>query len=567
MTAFTPVHSGLLQRKCACGNHASGGECAGCREEREKTLRRTAVNSEPISAVPPIVNDVLRSPGQPLDAETRAFMEPRFGFDFSQVRVHTDANAAQSASAIDSRAYAVGSHVVFAAGSYAPDTLAGKALLGHELAHVVQQRATAVSPDHHLRVGDRGDPLEGEAASYARRAMTSGAPGSVGSDSNVIRRDDPIDVELYPTPPEEAEELRRRGINLPTVSAGTYRISGGRADNAGATLVPAEEQRIDQILTRGGIAAAAPGSVIGARFLLHDTAASVGARAIATQVAQGRGPLGGGVAAWAPRAGAASIARPNFYETQRPTTTEFEKAADVITQANREPQMRAVWSATRPAERTAAITRALAGLGLTPQEITSETTTITGRLGGTGMIMTSGAWTIGEICSRVSAVGAATVANAGQDAALTTACNALASYFTTRAARVGTTVPVEIVQESGLASATGNQNACDPANPNLVPLPVPAYTDDQYRSVSLVYLRAARAAGRFPETTTHFVTDAFVRGHCDPRCFDLQRFYNEIAARLGHGAGSTYGPAPNYGVTWGTHNIWWNDRICGGAHP
>jgi hypothetical protein len=357
-------------------------------------------------------------------------------------------------------------------------------------------------------------------------------------------------------------------VNLPTVSPGTWRIIGGRADNAGATLIPAEEQMIDRILRQEGIAATAPGSVIGARFLLHDTAASVGAAAIARQVAQGRGPLGGGVAAWVPRAGGPSIARPGFYETQRPTTTEFEKAADVITQADREREMRAVWRATSPAERTAAIARALSGLGLTAPEVATERTTITSRLGGTGQIMTSGAWTVGEICRRVSQAGAAAVAATGQEAALTTACNALSAYFSTRAARVGTTVPVEVVQEPGLASTTsGSQNACSPSNPNLVPLPVPAYTDDQYRGAVLLYLRAARAAGRFPEVTTHFVVDAFARGHCDPRCFNLQRFYNEVAARLGHGMGSTYGPAPSYGTTWGTNNVWWNDRICGGPPP
>jgi hypothetical protein len=127
---------------------------------------------------------------------------------------------------------------------------------------------------------------------------------------------------------------------------------------------------------------------------------------------------------------------------------------------------------------------------------------------------------------------------------------------------------VEIVQETGLISTTsGSQNACNPANPNLTPLPNPPYTNDQYASLVLLYLRAARAAGRFPEVTTHFVVDAFIRGHCDPRCFDLQRFYNDVATALGHGQGSTYGPAPSYGTTWGTHNIWWNDRICNGPHP
>src|SRR5206468_4197488 len=74
---------------------------------------------------PPIVNEVLRSPGQPLDRATRDFMEPRFGHDFSSVRVHTDAKAAQSARAVQAKAYTVGNDVFFAAGEHAPGTQEG----------------------------------------------------------------------------------------------------------------------------------------------------------------------------------------------------------------------------------------------------------------------------------------------------------------------------------------------------------------------------------------------------------------------------------------------------------
>jgi len=181
--------SGSLQRACACGNHAGGGECAACREKREGSLQRSAISSGPAFA-PPIVQDVLRSSGQPLDSATRAFMEPRFGHDFSQVsahttapqrsasgltvgpandhyeqeadraastvmrlsapavhagydfshvRVHTDAQATQSARAVSARAYTVGRDIVFGAGEYAPTTSAGRQLLAHELTHVVQQ--------------------------------------------------------------------------------------------------------------------------------------------------------------------------------------------------------------------------------------------------------------------------------------------------------------------------------------------------------------------------------------------------------------------------------------------
>lgn len=94
-------------------------------------------------AAPPVVQDLLRSSGQPLDAATRAQMEPRFGQDFSCVQVHNDPQAVASARAINARAYTVGSHVVFGGGQYAPETKAGQRLLAHELTHVVQQRGGA----------------------------------------------------------------------------------------------------------------------------------------------------------------------------------------------------------------------------------------------------------------------------------------------------------------------------------------------------------------------------------------------------------------------------------------
>jgi hypothetical protein len=92
---------------------------------------------------PGIVRDVLHSPGQPLDAGTRAFMEPRFGHDFSQVRIHADTKAAESAREVNALAYTVGRDMVFARGQYAQGTSEGRRLLVHELTHVVQQGNTA----------------------------------------------------------------------------------------------------------------------------------------------------------------------------------------------------------------------------------------------------------------------------------------------------------------------------------------------------------------------------------------------------------------------------------------
>jgi hypothetical protein len=86
---------------------------------------------------------VLRSSGQPLGSTTKAFFEPRFGHDFSQVRVHTDKVANASSRAIGARAYTYGAHVVFDRQEYNPTTLTGRHLLAHELTHVVHQSRAA----------------------------------------------------------------------------------------------------------------------------------------------------------------------------------------------------------------------------------------------------------------------------------------------------------------------------------------------------------------------------------------------------------------------------------------
>jgi hypothetical protein len=106
-------------KRAACH---SGCECASCQ-----------------ASAPGAVGDAVRGPGQALDAETRAFFEPRLGRDLGAVRIHADSRAARSAKALGARAYTHGNHVVFAAGRFSPGTPQGRELLAHELAHVAQQ--------------------------------------------------------------------------------------------------------------------------------------------------------------------------------------------------------------------------------------------------------------------------------------------------------------------------------------------------------------------------------------------------------------------------------------------
>jgi len=156
---------------------------------KEMMLQRRANSRGESAAAPPIVYEVLRSPGQPLDRATREYMSTRFNgnfsrvatqsqaqlalgragdsyeqeadaaadrivtdagfltpiYDFSQVRVHTDFKAAESADAVNALAYTVGSHIVFGAGQYAPSSISGKRLVAHELTHVIQQGGSAVN--------------------------------------------------------------------------------------------------------------------------------------------------------------------------------------------------------------------------------------------------------------------------------------------------------------------------------------------------------------------------------------------------------------------------------------
>ena len=139
-----------LQRACPCG-----GVCPECqadqpgreneREHKSLQMQRVGAGDLGQTPVPPIVEDVLRSPGQPLDPEVSAFMEPRFGHDFSSVRVHSGVTAEQSARELEASAYTVGPDIVFARGQYAPRSAEGRKLIAHELTHVVQQ-TNVVSP-------------------------------------------------------------------------------------------------------------------------------------------------------------------------------------------------------------------------------------------------------------------------------------------------------------------------------------------------------------------------------------------------------------------------------------
>lgn len=147
-------------------------EQPGREHESLQTKRVQASNTGQIAA-PLTVHEVLRSPGQPLDRATRAFMEPRFGYDFSRVRVHTGAAAEQSAQAVNATAYTVGYDMVFGAGQFAPASQVGRRLLAHELTHVTQQNVPGPGGETSVRQLQR-EPMD------PRHARGHGGEQSMG---------------------------------------------------------------------------------------------------------------------------------------------------------------------------------------------------------------------------------------------------------------------------------------------------------------------------------------------------------------------------------------------------
>ncbi len=118
-------------------------DCDGSGEHKEfsagKALQRMSSGSLQSSDAPPIVHEVLSSPGRPLSNTIRNFFEPRFQHDFSKVRVHTDNKASESAKSVQALAYTVDNDLVFGEAQYRSDSSQGRRLIAHELAHVIQQ--------------------------------------------------------------------------------------------------------------------------------------------------------------------------------------------------------------------------------------------------------------------------------------------------------------------------------------------------------------------------------------------------------------------------------------------
>jgi hypothetical protein len=127
-------------------------------------------------------------------------MEGRFGHDFSQVRVHTDAQAARSTQAVEALAYTVGQHIAFESGQYRPDTRSGRQLMAHELAHVMQQSTSGETPGHDLRIaGNDNAEHEAERVGATIEHSAAESPRQV-QQTPALQRQPKVPVPAYVVP-------------------------------------------------------------------------------------------------------------------------------------------------------------------------------------------------------------------------------------------------------------------------------------------------------------------------------------------------------------------------------
>jgi hypothetical protein len=197
-----------------------------------RLIQRRTTGDTHVETAPPNTHEVLRSSGLPLDTATRAFMEPRFGHDFSRVRVHLDSQAAASARDVGALAYTVGRDIVFSQDQFAPYSAAGQQLLAHELAHTVQQSAGGDPViTGQIRVGTNNDPLEREAERVSSSALSG--PGKIPSEAPpaaVLRSDGGPTLRRQPKPaphrPETQTKKEEGGEKTSTPTAAPCKLPG-----------------------------------------------------------------------------------------------------------------------------------------------------------------------------------------------------------------------------------------------------------------------------------------------------------------------------------------------------
>lgn len=230
------VEPGRLQHKCDCEEQPSqDGACGPCRAKQLNIQRRPAGGSkgEAVGKGETGVHEVLRTGGRPLDAAARAFFEPRFGRELGSVRVHSDASASASAKSINALAYTVGRDIIFAPGQYDAGSKAGRRLLAHELAHVIQQ--------------DFGSGLTG--------AVVQRQPDPAVPPEPAPTPEAPTDTSVpIPLPPEHDERVARLEEMVKDIELGTQAREELQAQVRNVVVGPAtEEEQAERDATRAAL--------------------------------------------------------------------------------------------------------------------------------------------------------------------------------------------------------------------------------------------------------------------------------------------------------------------------
>lgn len=263
----------ILRRKCNCGAHTpGGGTCGKCAGKGDEPPSRIAIGpiDDPHEAeadrmvdaamsadelparlgsaqgsvsgvefAPASVEGVLGSRGDPLEPALHREMESRFDHDFSAVRVHDNPAAARSAMDLSARAYTVGSNIAFAGGQFAPASVAGRQLLAHELAHVVQGSG---NQDFALR----REPTKQKAGrkapkNAAPKKATAKGPEICGRPSRKVTGNEITNINLDVGANTLTIEWANTG-NIPSDGKGPHKISPG----AGKCCVNCDDDTVSQ---------------------------------------------------------------------------------------------------------------------------------------------------------------------------------------------------------------------------------------------------------------------------------------------------------------------------------
>ncbi len=206
-----PVRSSdVLALQRAAGNTAVSALLSGRSHAPGMSTAKSADATRGAVPAPPAVGAVLRTTGEPLDADTRALMQRSFDYDFSQVRVHASTAAVESARSMGASAYTLQNHIVFDAGEYTPHTVRGRQLLAHELAHVIQQsRGGAANPSRSPGLERDADHAASTLALDAGPVTVAGASGpAIQCQSKKTEPAKPAKGQVFVEPDRGAHILR-----------------------------------------------------------------------------------------------------------------------------------------------------------------------------------------------------------------------------------------------------------------------------------------------------------------------------------------------------------------------